>query len=191
MSYNPFLQRKWDRVFYTFFDLNKNGSIDYNDFEVLFANIAELRGEQSTEYKIAVDAMMSVWKGLLSAAKGIDLSHEPPPDVTVSIEEWRKIWSEYNPRHMPIWQWEYLKYMFFLLDTSGDKYIDVHEYVDVMKIYKIEKDDATTAFTRFAVDAQGKKQEKIDYGDFLRLWNEYFMGKDEWIPGNYIFGSQW
>ncbi len=33
---NSFLIKKWDRVYYTFFDLNKNGTISWDDFEILF-----------------------------------------------------------------------------------------------------------------------------------------------------------
>ena len=50
------------------------------------------------------------------------------PEAEITIKEWDKLWTEFDPKHMHIWQWEYLKYMFFLLDKSGDKYIDVEEY---------------------------------------------------------------
>jgi len=33
---DPFLKKKWERVFYTFFDTNRNKVIDWGDFEVLF-----------------------------------------------------------------------------------------------------------------------------------------------------------
>jgi len=192
MAPDPFLKKKWDRVFYTFFDANKNKVIDWNDFEVVFEKIKELRGEQSAEYKIVSDAMETVWKGILHQAKNVDIMHlekleNVPQEVT--IEEWDKIWEKFDPNHMPIWQWEYLKYMFFLIDTSGDKFIDADEYATVMKIYGMSQKDAVAAFKKFAVDPKGKALDKIDYGLFVQLWNEYFKSTDKSKRGNFLFGD--
>ena len=57
--------------------MNKSGEIDWDDFEVLFERVKEIRGANSTEYKIVVDAMLMVWKGLLitvGKAKEVDVS---------------------------------------------------------------------------------------------------------------------
>jgi Ca2+-binding EF-hand superfamily protein len=71
--------------------------------------------------------------------------------VEITIEEWNAIWKSYNPKHMHIWQSEYLKFMFFLLDKTGDKFIDIDEYRDVMQIYGMSPKDADKAFKMFAV----------------------------------------
>ncbi len=83
--------------------------------------------------------------------KKTDLLQDVPRDAEISIDEWTAIWKAYNPRHMHIWQWEYLKFMFFLLDKSGDKFIDAEEYRDVMKIYGMSAKDAEKAFKLFAM----------------------------------------
>jgi hypothetical protein len=184
---DPFLRRKWERVFYTFFDINKNQSIDWNDFEMLFEKIKKLRGEESTEYKIASDAMGAVWRGLLQATKGIDMTEEVASDVTISIGEWDKIWANFNPNHMHIWQWEYLKYMFFLLDATGDKYIDADEYCEVMQIYGLKKEESKKAFNIFS-KMPGVKSMGVDYGSFVKLWNQFFTSHDKKAPGNCLFG---
>jgi hypothetical protein len=134
MGLDPFLRKKFERVFYTFFDTNRNGVIDWNDFEILFDKIKDLRGEGSHEYRIVTDSMLMVWKGLLQETKGIDMTTEPDKDIEITIDEWLKTWEKFDPKHMPIWQWEYLKYMFFLVDTSGDKYIDIKEYTELSLI---------------------------------------------------------
>jgi len=192
MVVDPFLKKKWDRVFFTFFDTNRNKVIDWNDFEVVFEKIKELRGEQSAEYKIVSDAMRTVWQGVLHQAKNVDIMHLDKLEGVVqevTVDEWTKIWEKFDPNHMPIWQWEYLKYMFFLIDTSGDKCIDVDEYTTVMKIYGMTPSDAKTAFKKFAVDANGKPLTMVDYGQFVKLWNEYFTSTDKKKPGNYLFGD--
>lgn len=93
-----FLKKKWERVFYTFFDINRNKAIDWNDFEVLSEKIKELRGENSAEYKIASDSMGAVWRGLLQDTKGIDIGKDEPPDTKISIEEWDTIWKKIQPK---------------------------------------------------------------------------------------------
>lgn len=40
---DEFLVKKWDRVFYTFFDLDKGGTINWKDFEILFEVGSRLR----------------------------------------------------------------------------------------------------------------------------------------------------
>ena len=63
--------------------------------------------------------------------QGHDMMDEPEEGVEITMDEWDAMWSRFNPRQMPIWMWEYVKYMFFLLDSSGDKYIDKDEYCEV------------------------------------------------------------
>lgn len=184
---DAFLKKKWERVFYTFFDINRNRAIDWNDFEMMFEEIKKLRGENSTEYKIASDAMGAVWRGLLQDTKGIDMAAAVPEDTKVSIEEWDAMWKKFNPDHMHMWQSEYLKYMFFLLDSSGDKYIDKQEYTEVMKIYGMSKSDAEKAFSELAYE-DNKKIDKVDWGQFMKLWNEYFTSTDKKSHGNSLFG---
>lgn len=192
MGLDPYLKKKFERVFYGFFDTNRNGVIDWNDFEILFGKIKELRGEDSHEYRIVSDAMLMVWKGLLQETKDIDITQEIDKTTEVTIDEWLKTWEKFDKKHMPIWQWEYLKYMFFLIDTSGDKYIDVDEYVEVMGIYGMKPDESKAAFKKFAVekvDGKDKAIEKVNYGQFVRLWYDYFGSKDKTRPGNWLFGK--
>jgi len=182
------MKKKWDRVFTTFFDLNKGGTIDWDDFEVLFTKIKEMRGEASNEYKIAKDAMLTVWKGLLMESKGLLMTDEIPQGIEISKDEWYKIWTHYDPKKMSIWQWEYLKFMFFLLDSSADKFVDVEEYSSVMKIYGVEEKESRLAFSCFALTKDGKKLDKIDYGIFVQLWNEFFGDNDPNARGAWLFG---
>jgi hypothetical protein len=185
---DDFMKKKWNRVFDTFFDLNRGGTIDWEDFELLFQKVKELRGEESNEYKIAHDAMLTVWKGLLMQSKGLTMTDEVPKGIEISKDEWHTIWAGYDAKHMQIWQWEYLKFMFFLLDASGDKFVDVDEYTEIMSIYGLEPKECKLAFSCFAVTKDGKKLDKIDYGVFVQLWNEFFADNDPNSRGAWLFG---
>lgn len=35
---------------------------------------------------------------------------------------------------------------------------------------------------------EGKQTDKVDYGVFVRLWNEFFTSGDAKAPGNALFG---
>lgn len=85
--------------------------------------------------------MLMVWKGLLNASKGLDMAkvsalaysagkfifqcnhclQEVDFSLEISNTEWHEIWKKYDPKHVVPWQTEYLKFMFFLIDASGDK----------------------------------------------------------------------
>ena len=71
--------------------------------------IKQCRGEDSTEFKIASDSMLAVWKGLLQTTKGIDMAADVPEGTIISVDEWNKIWAAFDPNRLPIWQREYLK----------------------------------------------------------------------------------
>jgi Ca2+-binding EF-hand superfamily protein len=188
LKVDDYMIKKWDRVFYTFFDTNRNGVVDWGDFEVLFEKVKELRGEESKEYKIIQDAMLTVWKGMLMNVKGLSMTDEVPHDAEITLDEWHDIWKTYDPRHMTVWQWEYLKFMFFLIDSSGDKFVDVEEYSEVMKIYGLEPKESALAFSCFALDHKGNKIAQIDYGMFVQLWNEFFGSNDPNKRGAWLFG---
>lgn len=53
------------------------------NFHLVLQKIKQCRGEDSLEFKIASDAMLAVWKGLLNATKGLDLAAVPFPFLTL------------------------------------------------------------------------------------------------------------
>jgi len=184
MTY-AFLIKKWDRVYYTFFDLNKNGSISWDDFLILFEKVKDLRGEKSMEYKICTDSMLMVWQGLLSACKRADCMKDDNMDI--SLDEWHMIWKKYDAKHPLPWQNEYQKFMFFLMDTSGDKIVDDTEYATVLQLYGVSKAQALDSFKKLEMGEKGKKIE-INWAEFIRLWNEYFTSTDAKKAGSHLFG---
>jgi hypothetical protein len=190
MAPSAFLKKKWEKVFYQYFDLDKNQSVDWADFEVFFDRIKKDRGENSVEYRFARDSMTMAWKGLLAICKGFDIADDVPKDASIVAADWDAMWEKTDTKaHMPMWQWEYVKFMFLLLDSSGDKYIDDGEYASVVSIFGINEADAKAAFAKFAVHHKtGAKLDKIDYSLFVKRWIEYFTSDDEAAPGNSLFG---
>jgi len=189
MPANALLVKKWDRVFFKFFDLDGNGMVDWNDFEVFFDSVKKERGEDSVEFRFARDSMTMAWKGILNLIKGVDIADEIPKDIGISNDEWKKMWECTDMKHMPMWQWEYVKFMFLLLDSSGDKFIDESEYASMMKMFNMPEANSKAAFKKFAVHHRtGAPVEKIDYSMYVKRWGEYFTSTDANAPGNYLFG---
>lgn len=187
---SAFLKKKWEKVFYQYFDLDKNQSVDWADFEVFFDRIKKDRGADSVEYRFARDSMTMAWKGLLAICKGFDIADEVPKDACIVAKDWDAMWEKTDTAaHMPMWQWEYVKFMFLLLDSSGDKYIDADEYASVVSIFEISPADAKASFAKFAVHHKtGAPLDKIDYSLFVKRWIEYFTSDDPKCPGNALFG---
>jgi len=176
---DPFLKKKWERVFLVFFDTNRSNMLEWNDFEIIIEKIRTMRGDQSDDYKLAKTTLKEIWTGLISLA-------DTDKDNKVSMEEWCEMWYRAEDQVHPHWQHDYLTYMFKLLDSSGDKLIDKAEYVEVMRGYGLTEDDASEAFEKIS---EKSNKYAIDFEQFLELWNEYFHSKDPNAPGNYLFGA--
>jgi hypothetical protein len=88
--------------------------------------------------------------------------------LEISINEWHEIWKKYDPKHVVPWQTEYLKFMFFLIDASGDKVrahsdtrhihaqlvvqvIDEGEYAEVLKLYDVSETASLRSFKKLAL----------------------------------------
>lgn len=180
---DPFLEKKWYHVFNNFFDLNGNGTLEWEDFEILMQRIVVLRTPAPKEVELLKRNIEEIWKSLTSFLKkrrGIE-------DV-VTLNEWENMWfKSLSNKEFPKWQESYLHYTFNLLDTSGDGLVDCSEYVEMMMIYGVEKTNAENAFEKFAF-SEGRPVNAISYDQFRSHWNEYFHSKDRNNPGNFLFG---
>jgi Ca2+-binding EF-hand superfamily protein len=180
---DSFLLKKWDHAFAVFFDMNKDGVLEWEDFEILVSAIKHSRGEDSEDYRRALVAMKEIWQKLLSAS-------DVDGDNKVSVDEWKHMWytSMGNDDDLA-WQQLYLDYVFRLFDTSADGVIDLSEFIESMAYYGIDKRHATWAFDKFAFGPKGQRVHAITRQQFNVLWKEYFQSLDVTKPGNYLFGD--
>uniref|UniRef100_A0A914XBD3 EF-hand domain-containing protein n=1 Tax=Plectus sambesii TaxID=2011161 RepID=A0A914XBD3_9BILA len=178
---DAFLMRKWEYAFRVFFDVNRNGTLEWDDFQLLIEIIGEARGPMSDEYLSAKLALNEIWHKLTAA---IGLKH----DDKVTEEDWMAMWKKSLNGSTPDWQKLYLEYMFQLLDASGDKLVDQSEYIQVMGYFDISRSEATACFDKFALNEQGELVMAITYEKFVTLWEEYFTSTDMNSTGNYLLG---
>jgi Ca2+-binding EF-hand superfamily protein len=175
MSLSAVRKAKLDYVFDTFFDINGDGSIEQNDFELAIENIAKIRNYKAGDetYKNVSSQFLSIWEKLRQYA-------DKDKNNVVTRDEWHNLWAE------PLndeWKQLYMKFMFSLQDTSGDGTIDWEEFSSVCKSFKVTDDDAKKSFEVIS------KAGDIDIKVYETLWKDYFGSDDAKAAGNSIFGK--
>uniref|UniRef100_A0A7I4Y849 EF-hand domain-containing protein n=1 Tax=Haemonchus contortus TaxID=6289 RepID=A0A7I4Y849_HAECO len=179
---NAFLIRKWTYAFYTFFDLIGNNVIEWQDFQRLIDAIGLVRGEGGEAHKVALVSLTKVWKSMTEAMKK-DVKDQ------ITLLDWIGMWAEsLKDEREPSWQKAYLDYMFRLLDASGDKLVDLSEYIEVLGYFGISREEAIECFDKFAVGPDGSQSNAIDYQTFVELWRQYFHSLDINEVGNKLLG---
>ncbi|KAK6737140.1 hypothetical protein RB195_019685 [Necator americanus] len=178
----PFLVRKWHYAFYTFFDLIGNNVIEWRDFQQLIDAIGSVRGASSEDHIAATLCLTDVWHLMC------DTMHKEYSDK-ITLIDWIGMWADsLTAEKEPAWQKAYLDYMFRLLDASGDKLVDLSEYIEVLGYFNIQREDAIACFDKFAVNPDGGQSNSIDYKRFVMLWQQYFRSTDINDPGNHLLG---
>lgn len=177
---SDFRKKKLLHVFNAFFDTNRSGAVDKNDFELAVENISKLRGwkTEDPKYKETQDTLLQIWAGLQSRA-------DADNDGEVSQDEWISLWDEFakNPASAQEWQKLYCKFIFQLEDASNDGAIDVDEFASVYVSFGLDKQESIEAFHKIS-----KGKESVTWPEFQELWQEYFTSEDADAPGNFIFG---
>jgi len=170
-------KNKLNYVFDTFFDVNKDGSIEQNDFELAIENIAKIRGYKAgdAQYKDVSERFLNIWDKLRVFA-------DTNKDNKVTREEWLTLWNQ--PLNEE-WKQLYMNFMFRLQDTSGDGSIDEGEFTNVCQTFGINGDESKKAFAKISSD--GKVD--IDIKAYEGLWKDYFGSDDAASAGNSIFGK--
>lgn len=178
---SDFRKKKLLHVFTTFFDTNKSGNIDKQDFDMAIENITRLRGWKAgdAKYNEVKTTLLKIWDGLQGRA-------DANKDGEVSFDEWVSMWDEYakSPNAALDWQKDYCKFMFSLEDASNDGSIDSDEFSSVYASFGLNKGDATAAFQKMS-----KGKANVTWAEFQELWKEYFTAEDAAAAGNFIFGK--
>jgi len=172
-------KNKLNYVFDTFFDINKDGSIERNDFEMAIENIAKLRGYKAggPRYTDTNNSFLSIWEKLRQHA-------DTNKDDKVSREEWIALWATADGPNEE-WKNLYKEFMFRLQDANADGSVDGDEFVTVCNTFGVPKDEATKAYAKISND--GKTE--VDIALYTKLWKEFFSSDDASALGNNIFGK--
>ncbi|BFZ14118.1 hypothetical protein BsWGS_17157 [Bradybaena similaris] len=181
-----FQQKKILNLYENLYDTNKDGIIEKCDFDEAVEKISTLHHwkQNDAAFQKAQETVSKIWEGLRARA-------DRNKDGKITKEEWTKMWEECirdvaEGKSFPPWQQDYMEFMFYANDTSGDGYIDRDEYTAIYQLFGFSNDDVNVCFDKIS---EGLPDKKLSKEDFEALWREYFVAEDVNAKGNYLFGS--
>ncbi|XP_050399779.1 calexcitin-2 isoform X2 [Patella vulgata] len=190
---SEFQKKKLMHEFHTFFDLNKDGKLEWKDFDLARQRVCELSGWKvgTEKYMQTQDIFIEIWRKLQDDG-------DSNCDGVITTDEWIRMWESFNDECMkktekdvdaaslvPTWLEKYILYKFNLYDRTGDGVIDLEEYEYVLSDFGVPAKDARAAYLMFSENYN----KKIDIDYFRILSAEYFRSNDPGALGNFITGK--
>jgi len=168
---------KLNYVFDTFFDVNNDGTIRRDDFELAIERIAKSRGftKDDENYIDLSERFLHIWIHLLEAA---DDNH----DNEISREEFVKLWGDSMCED---WKILYMEFMFQLQDTSEDGSIEFDEFSQICQVFGVSAEESKQAFQKLSRNGTAK----VDFSYYSELWKDYFSSDAPEALGNCLFGK--
>jgi len=173
-----FRKSKINYVFDSWFDVDKDGSIKREDFEIAVQKICSAKkyGAGTPKYDQTNAGLLGVWESLRKQA-------DADGDGEVSRDEWTKLWLSDDATTG--WRKLYMDFMFQLFDEDGDGSIDQPEFEIVTGAFNVSQADSAEAFKKISNNGS----LTLDKSAYQKLWSEYFTSTDSNATGNWIFGK--
>lgn len=185
-SLTKFQQKKITHLFERLYDTNKDGVIEKCDFDEALGKISTLHhwSKDDASFQKANETVDKIWAGLREKA-------DKNKDGKITKEEWETMWGNcikdvVDGKPFPAWQQDYMEFMFYANDTSGDGFIDRDEYTTIYSLFGFSKEDVNACFDKISQGCEGGLLSKEH---FETLWREFFTTEDENAKGNYLFGA--
>lgn len=192
---SEFQRKKLLYEFHTFFDLTRDGTLEWKDFDMARQKICDMSGWKpgSKRYIEVHELFKEIWRKLQDDGD-VDF------DGKISEDEWIRMWEAFNKQYLqevskskdqntatelPVWLTKYMEYKFNLLDRTGNGYVDEEEYEYVMSEFGVPPKDAKNAFLMFSQN----NEKKVDLEYFKELCTEYYRSDDPSALGNFINGK--
>ncbi|XP_025081931.1 calexcitin-2-like isoform X2 [Pomacea canaliculata] len=190
---SEFQKRKLLHEFTTFFDINKDGVLEWKDFDMARQRICHLSGwkEGSEKFIKTQELFIEIWRRLQDEG-------DKNLDGRISAEEWLSMWQKFHRENVaeqknkvdtenkiPDWLQRYVEYKFNLYDRTGDGVIDTEEFEYVLSDFGVSSKDARTCYLLFS----NNHEKKVDLDYFKTLSAEYYRSDDPSALGNFITGK--
>jgi len=207
---SPFQIEKLTYFFHAFFDNDKNGVIEIDDFEGLNERLRLIAGwsHESKEYKLMVDNFAVLFECLLdqvkSEADNDELEHRSWDEAlkpckfnisSINLTQWLNMWGRLckgaaGIDQMPVWVRIIPTTIFMVIDAKdGQGIISANEIKNFYAGFtgmKGQELDETAAEGFRAMTANG--EHKLTIENFKLLFSNFILGKTIYGPGKYIFG---
>jgi Ca2+-binding EF-hand superfamily protein len=207
---SPFQIEKLTYFFHAFFDNDKNGVIEIDDFEGLNERLRNIAGwsMDSSEYKLMLDNFSVLFECLLDQVKNeadnTDLEHRTWEEAlkptkfnisSINLTQWLNMWGRLckgasGIDQMPVWVRLIPTTIFMVIDSKdGHGIISQEEvkrfYAGFTGMRDTELDETAKEGFR-AMTANG--EHKLTLDNFKLLFSNFILGKTIYGPGKYIFG---
>lgn len=165
------------RTRFSCLDLNKNGLLTKEDFEVMSENfISHLKNTNEDQKTDVREKFAKLWA---IQSNGDDCASV---DLDAFIAKMRVVRD--NPQIQNRYR-EYQKLVFQSIDADGDNTVSKDEYGAIVLAIGVD-----TKWLDQTFDAMDKNQDgKIQISEFLDAFMEFCVGNDEQSPNNNLYGS--
>jgi len=171
--------RKWTRLFQVY-DADGNGTVQQNDFEIIFKNLAQVRNLEanSPDYNQLHAKFMEDWEHLRKDA-------DKDNDGKVQLEEWL----EHGDRRIhdqSMYQTviDEANQVFEVLDQDGNGFITLEEYKTLLSSWRVTEEVAAEIFPKLDSNGDGH----ISKEEFVELVRQFHTSDDPEASGNLFFG---
>jgi Ca2+-binding EF-hand superfamily protein len=169
------LQKKKFTHQFSVFDANKNGVLEWADFEEVLRNFSHAL--DSGPGKAGYDDLESHFKDRWAA-----LAKLAGTTGKVTLKEWLS-YHERNSDKTSLIETTAAG-AFDLLDGNGDGRISAKEYEQLYKVYRLDEKQAASVFKTLDGDGDGYLSKQ----DVLDLLKQFFHSDDPGAPGNSFYG---
>lgn len=207
---SPFQIEKLTYFFHAFFDNDKNGVIEIDDFEGLNERLRQIAGwsHESKEFKLMVDNFSVLFECLLDQVKleadNDELEHRSWDEAlkpskfninSINLTQWLNMWGRLckgaaGIAQMPVWVRIIPTTIFMVIDAKdGQGIISANEIKNFYAGFtgmKGKELDETAAEGFRAMTGNG--EHKLTIENFKLLFSNFILGKTIYGPGKYIFG---
>ncbi len=179
----PLQERKARRMFEVF-DMNNDGTVERNDFNLILNKLADVVpfSKQSETYRGLNYLYQNRWKKMLFFA-------DSDKNERISVEEWIAYCNSliekdsYEEDILPITC--YVIRLFADQNKKEDFKIDVSVFEKFYAAYGIDKELAKQTFEKLDTQKKGYLTEE----QVTQYWREFYESDDENALGNWFFGS--
>ncbi|XP_013406225.1 calexcitin-2 isoform X2 [Lingula anatina] len=185
---NDNLLSKEKKTIYLPNNVNKDGCLEWRDFEQAREKICKMSGWEpgSEKFDKTKNLFVDIWRKLQDCA-------DENCDNKISADEWVKMWASYIKHHsdpgevakVPDWVEEYVEYKFNLFDRTADGIIDIEEFEYVLGYFGISPPAAKSAF----IIISQNMERRIDLPYYKQLVAEYYRSDDPGALGTFINGK--
>jgi Ca2+-binding EF-hand superfamily protein len=161
------------------FDADRNGQLEWTDYERVCNNIADTRGYKpgSPEYEALMGQYRYGWEQAAPFAEGNALSLQKWLEYSDAILSTPGI---YDTLVRPT-----AGMIFDTFDLDGDQKVSIDEWREFFRCYSIDPSEADKCFDRYDLNGDGY----VSRSELIDLVGQFFLSSDPDAAGNLLFGT--